>query len=159
MCMDTLLTRLRALAPLVDASGEWPASSLELLSEDGVYRWFIPQAYGGLGWSESQLVRGYIQLASACLTTAFVLTQRSAACKRIARSPNLELRERLLPSLASGESFATVGLSHLATSRRHLGAPPVTATRTATGYRLDGSTWWVTGAAYADHLIVGAELE
>jgi len=157
--MDALLPRLRALAPQIDASGAWPGRSLELLADAGVYRWFVPPSHGGEGWTEGQLARGYVQLASACLTTAFVLTQRSAACKRVAKCGNEALKDRLLPDLAAGRIFATVGLSHLSTSRRHLGRPAVTATRTAKGYRLDGTTWWVTGAAYADYILVGADLE
>jgi alkylation response protein AidB-like acyl-CoA dehydrogenase len=124
-----------------------------------VFRWFLPKEYGGLGWSQSQIVGGYVQLASACLATTFVLTQRSAACRRIAMSESLELRSRLLPDLANGRAFATVGISHLSTSRRHLGTPAVRAERMGTGYRLHGTTWWVTGAAHADHIVVGAEID
>ena len=46
---------LRSLASEVDASGAWPAKSLDLLAEAGVYRWFVPTAYGGLGWDEGRL--------------------------------------------------------------------------------------------------------
>ena len=157
--MDALLPQLRALSPQIDADGAWPGRSLELLADAGVYRWFVPPAYGGAGWSEGQLARGYIQLASACLTTAFVLTQRSAACKRVAKCANTVLKDRLLPDLAAGRVFATVGLSHLSTSRRHLGRPAVTATRVGRGFRLEGTTWWVTGAGHADYILVGADLE
>ena len=38
-----------------------------------------------------------------------------------------------------------------------MGKPAVTATKTANGYLLDGTTWWVTGAGHADHILVGAE--
>src|SRR5262249_37897989 len=107
---------------------------------------------------DEQTVRGYLALASACLTTAFILTQRTGACRRIAGCANEGLKERLLPGLASGELFATVGISHLTTSRRHLGKPVLTAAETATGFRLDGASPWVTGAAAADVIVTAATL-
>jgi alkylation response protein AidB-like acyl-CoA dehydrogenase len=72
----------------------------------------------------------------------------------------------LLPRLASGELFATVGISHLTTSRRHLTRPVLAATRlsspkseaTDAGFRLDGLSPWVTGGAAADVLVLGATL-
>jgi alkylation response protein AidB-like acyl-CoA dehydrogenase len=157
--MDALCTQLRALSPGIDAANAWPAESLDLLAEAGVYRWFVPQSHGGLAWSEADITRGYVRLASACLSTAFVLTQRSAACRRIASSTNAGLRDRLLPDLASGRIFATVGISHLSTSRRHLERPAMRARRKGSGYVLDGTSWWVSGAAQADHILVGAEID
>ena len=103
-----------------DLSGRWPAEQLRLCGEFGVYEWFLDPAWGGQAWDEERVVRGYLALSAACLTTTFILTQRTGACRRIAGCDNQELKKRLLPGLASGELFATVGISHLTTSRRHL---------------------------------------
>ncbi len=116
-----LCTVLAERAIAMDRSGEWPAEQLRLCGEYGVYEWFIDSAWGGQGWSEEDVVRGYLALSAACLTTAFVLTQRIGSCRRIERSDNESLRQRLLPGLARGELFTTVGISHLTTSRRHFG--------------------------------------
>ena len=67
----------------MDRSGQWPAEQLRLCGEYGVYEWFIDPAWGGQGWNEEQLVRGYLALSAACVTTSFVLTQRTGACRRI----------------------------------------------------------------------------
>jgi alkylation response protein AidB-like acyl-CoA dehydrogenase len=93
------------------------------------------------------------------LTTTFIITQRSGACRRIADSPNREIKERLLPRLASGETFATVGISHLTTSRRHLARPALSAEATHAGFVLDGYSPWVTGAAHADVVVLGAQMD
>src|SRR5262249_40646188 len=69
-----------------------------------------------------------------------------------------ELREELLPPLARGERFATVGLAQLTTSRQH-GKPALTAQPHGNGFFLDGVMPWVTGAARADHFVTGAVLE
>src|SRR3984957_12732686 len=99
------------------------------------------------------MLAAYEMMAAACLTTTFVLTQRNAACQRIATSDNEDIKAELLPPLCSGESFATVGISHLTTSRQHLAKPPVSAVETATGFVLNGTVPWVTGARSADHLV------
>jgi len=142
----------------MDRSGRWPAEQLHLCGEAGVYEWFIGPAWGGQGWSEEQVVRGYLALSAACLTTTFILTQRTGACRRIEGCQNEALKQKLLPGLASGELFATVGISHLTTSRRHLGKPVLTAEAIAGGFRLDGMSPWVTGAAAADVVVLAATL-
>jgi alkylation response protein AidB-like acyl-CoA dehydrogenase len=99
-----------------------------------------------------------LALSAACLTTTFILTQRTGACRRIEGCDNDALKQRLLPGLASGELFATVGISHLTTSRRHLAKPVLTAERVAGGFRLDGMAPWVTGGAAADAIVLAATL-
>jgi alkylation response protein AidB-like acyl-CoA dehydrogenase len=156
---DTLCRVLATHAQETDATGHWPAAQLRLLGDAGIYQWFVPLQFGGQGWSQADLLRAYIALAKCCLATAFILTQRQAAVSRVVASENAALRSSLLPGLMSGETFATVGISHLTTSRRHLARPVLRAERTSSGYRLNGLSPWVTGAAYADHIVAGATLD
>jgi len=153
-----LCTQLAARADEVDRSGRWPAEQLQLCGEAGVYEWFFDVEHGGQGWSPEDVVHGYMALASACLTTTFILTQRTGACRRIAGCHNEALKQRWLPGLASGEQFATVGISHLTTSRRHLGRPVLAAEETAGGFRLTGMSPWVTGGAAADVIVLAATI-
>ena len=118
---------------------------------------FAP-AWGGLAWSDTDLVRGYLRLSAASLVTTFIITQRSGACQRIVRSDNRAAQTRWLPPLADGTAFATVGISHLTTSRRHLARPVLTARETDAGFVLDGYSPWVTGAVAADVVVLGATL-
>ncbi len=157
--LDVLCAQLAALSPALDKTGAWPQEQLELLGQAGVYAWFIPEVYGGLGWSPAQIAQGYLRLGSACITTAFILTQRVAACRRIATADNEALRAELLPRLLSSSTFATVGLSHLTTSRQHLARPAVLAVATESGYFFDGVCPWVTGGNQADCIVAGAMLE
>jgi alkylation response protein AidB-like acyl-CoA dehydrogenase len=156
--LDKLCARLAELAIEMDRSGTWPAEQLRLCGGAGVYRWFLESYWGGNGWNEEQIVRGYLALAAACITTTFIITQRTGACRRIAGCSNQTLKERLLPGLANGNTFATVGISHLTTSRRHLGKPVLTAEAVPGGFRLDGMSPWVTGGAAADVIVMAATL-
>src|SRR5262249_40891321 len=85
-------------------------------------------------------------------------SQREAAVRRIVDGDSEGLRRELLPPLAAGETFATVGLSQLTTSRQHT-APALRASLDGDVLKLDGVIPWVTGAAAADHLVVGAVLD
>jgi hypothetical protein len=203
-----LAARLAEMAIELDHRPQWPAEQLRLCGEYGVYGWFLDAAWGGQAWNDEQVVRGYMALAAACLTTTFIITQRTGACRRIAGCNNEDLKRRVLPGLASGSvvagpasvvagpasvvagpasvvaglptvplgagsgdprttgagsgdprttwPFATVGISHLTTSRRHLARPVLTAERIPGGFRLDGMSPWVTGGAAADVLVLAA---
>ncbi len=151
------LEHLAALADRADREPDWPTASWQTLCTAGVPAWAVPVALGGRGLDALTLLAGYEQLAGACLTTAFILSQREAAVRRLLTAPR-PLQERLLPDLAAGRTFASVGLSQLTTSRQHQ-APALTVTPdSAAGFVLDGVIPWVTGADQADVLVVGGPL-
>jgi len=153
-----LCGELAGRAEQLEASGEWPAEQLRLCGQYGVYHWFADHEWGGLAWDQESVLRGYLALSSACLTTTFILTQREGACRRIETSDNAHLKQRLLPGLTSGKLFATVGISHLTTSRRHIARPVLRARRAPGGFLLDGFSPWVTGGDNADYVVLGATL-
>lgn len=142
-----------------ETTGEWPAGRLNAVCEAGLFRWGLPVEFGGQVVSTPQMLEGYLELSRLCLTTAFILTQRDAACHRLANSPNEMLRRSLLPDHCSGRSLATVGISHLSTSRQHWSRPSVVANEISGGYEITGEAPWVTGALHADLLVTGATLE
>jgi alkylation response protein AidB-like acyl-CoA dehydrogenase len=153
-----LIATLTTHAAAADGAPVWPEASWMAVREAGVLAWAVPRTHGGRDLPHCELLDGYARLAAACLTTCFILSQRDAACRRLRDGENTRLRDEVLPPLARGETFATVGLSQLTTSRQHLG-PALTARLTDEGVLLHGSIPWVTGAAKADHIIVGAVLD
>ena len=136
-----------AVAELLEADaaaadrGEWPAASWAAL------------AHAGLLAPEAPAARTALQeeVARHCLTTAFILSQREAAVRQLARGP-ADLIARF-----GGAGYVTVGLSQLTTSRQH-GAPALLATPDGDGFVLVGSAPWVTGADRADAVVIGAAL-
>ncbi len=157
--LSQLCDLLMELAPSLEADDAWPAHQLELCGRYGVFEWFVDQQLGGQGWSEVDVVRGYLRLAAACLTTTFIITQRTGACRRIALAGNPWVRQECLAPLVQGRRFATVGISHLTTSRRHLERPALAARLEDTSVVLNGYSPWVTGAAFADWIVTGATLD
>src|SRR5438552_107185 len=150
--------RLAAGADAADSARRWPEASWRVLCDIGAPAWCLPPRHGGRGLEGVPLLEGYARLAAADLTTCFLLSQRDAACRRLRDSGNEGLCAELLPALARGETFATVGLAQLTTSRQH-GRPALTARPHGDGFVLDGVMPWVTGAARADHFVTGAVLE
>jgi len=162
--LTALCTSLREQAATLDQPSAWPAQQLRQCGQAGVFEWFVAAEFGGQGWSEADLLRGYVALASACLTTTFVMTQRVGAMQRIAAGNSSLARERLLPDLLAGRTFATVGISHLTTSRQHLTRPVLRAVECSAGqgrggFVLDGYSPWVTGAEHAQTIVLGATLD
>ncbi len=151
------LQALADLADRADAEQDFPSASWELVRAAGLPAWSVPAAFGGRGLSASARLHGAEQLAGACLTTMFILSQREAAVRRILTHARPDVQAALLPRLARDEIFLTVGLSQLTTSRQHQ-APALSALPRGDGYILDGVIPWVTGAARADALVIGATM-
>jgi alkylation response protein AidB-like acyl-CoA dehydrogenase len=146
---------LERYADRLESEQDWPGLQFQALQEAGLLGWVIPPRWGGTPFLQPELIASYVRLAQSCLTTAFVLTQRNAACQRLADSSNDALKDRWLPGLARGEFFATVGISHLSTSRQHLRQPAVTVDCQHGGYLLNGEVPWVTGAQRAQLVVTG----
>ena len=156
--LDRLCQQLSEEADSPESEPLWPSRSLELCAENGVFAWFIGKSHDGKGWSSRQITEGYLALSQACLKTAFIITQRTAATKRIENSTNEPLKRMLLPDLAAGRISTTVGISHLTTSRQHT-QPAMQASPTDGGFLVNGFSPWVTGGAHADTIVMGATLE
>src|ERR1700737_462208 len=92
---DGFLKTLSDYADAADAELTWPNRSWQVLRQSGVLGWALPEFAGGQDRSPQQLLEGYGELAGACLTTAFLLSQREAACRRLRDSENSNLQNEL----------------------------------------------------------------
>ncbi|VAX37916.1 Butyryl-CoA dehydrogenase [hydrothermal vent metagenome] len=150
-----LLKQLAAKTGELNSIQNSAVEQLRLLADANVLGWGIPKEYGGSELLNCEMTSGYEKLASACLLTTFVLTQQNGACQRIAGSENSELKEMLLPSITRGEIFATVGISHLTTSRQHFSKPAVGVSIDGDQMVFNGMVPWVTGANHAQFIVTG----
>ncbi len=148
----------RTLREQASDDAEWPEIAWQQLIGVGGCRWGIPREHGGEESTPAELVGTAIELTRGDLTPAFIWTQYLAAIQRLEKAPSA-LQEKWLPQLADGSAFATVGISHLTTSRQHWSTPTVLAVPEADGYRVTGSIPWVTGVTQADVIVTGAALE
>lgn len=152
------IEQLANAAGQADSLLSWPERSWNALLQSGAGRLSIPNAYGGVGLSQQEQLQNLETVSTACLTTAFIFSQREAAIRHVLRGP-AHLKEKYLPDLAEGKTFITIGLSQLTTSRQHT-APSLRASRISEGrFLLDGEIPWVTGATQADAVVIGATLD
>ncbi|HTW95024.1 MAG TPA: acyl-CoA dehydrogenase family protein [Tepidisphaeraceae bacterium] len=151
---DYALARIAIRAQANDQTGAFPADDLADLTTAGAMAWAVPKQFGGDAVDPLELHLRYERLAVASLATALVFTQRDSAIGLIDAVTDSPLRDELLPPLAEGLIYATIGIAQLTTSR-HGG---LTATPTNQGYRLDGTIPWSTGAAHAKYVVAGAEV-
>src|SRR5438105_2827053 len=80
---EATLTALADHAERADAELTWPAASWDVVRSAGVLGWNVPTEYGGRGLGPVEILAGHERLAGACLTTAFILSQREAAVRRL----------------------------------------------------------------------------
>jgi butyryl-CoA dehydrogenase len=158
---NDLRRALEANAEKADRSTDWPEESWGLLHRSDVLRWGIVAEDGGLGLDPASYLAAQETLAAGCLTTTFILSQREAAVRMIARYAEPKVRQRILMEQIESGGYATVGISQLTTSRRYskpsLVAEPV-GPDGAGGFRLTGEMPWVTGADRAETIVTAAAL-
>src|SRR6185369_13783602 len=82
---NTTVNGLAAAAERADQSCNWPSNSMTALRNANVMGWSIPVEYGGAGLKAVESLEGHRQIATACLTTAFILSQREAAVRHLLR--------------------------------------------------------------------------
>ncbi len=130
---------LRPAAEQVDTSVV-PRAHVTAWGDAGLLGLSGPRAYGG-GGAPAEVQREVTEvLAGACGATWFVITQHASPLGALVQTDNETLRERLLPALCDGSMLAGIAVAHL----RRPDPPPVTATRTADGWRFDGRVGWMT---------------
>ncbi|WZO97888.1 acyl-CoA dehydrogenase family protein [Isosphaeraceae bacterium EP7] len=157
--LAALIGRLAGADAATDETDAWPSELWQILLDERATLWSLPAELGGEGCDRPTLVGRNAAVAQGSLTAAFILSQHDAAVRRLAvvADENPVARE-WLARIARGESFGTVGISQLTTSRRH-GTQAMRVTEADGGYVLDGIMPWVTAAERADIFITGGVLE
>jgi len=130
----------------VDRLDMLPAAYLDACAAAGLYGAPAPADAGGLGLDQRQVSHVVEELASGCLTAAFVLIQHFRLVTTLAAdgAPG-GLRDRWLASACQGRTRGGIALIGLIPGPPQLRAEPV-----AGGWRLDGTAPWVTGWGLID---------
>ncbi len=139
-----------------DEQGVWPASLWSAVCDAGASRWAMNVPHNPDPCPRQFLVQRYGKLAEGSLTAAFILTQHDAAVRRLCSQGASERIVEWIRSVASGATFATVGLSQLTTSKRHGNAALQVVEIGSGTYSINGIIPWVTAAERADVLVAGA---
>ena len=130
------------------------------LGKAGWLRYCVPAQYGGalpaLDSRSLCLIRQTLSYYDGLADFAFVMAGLGSGPISLFGSDHL--KEKYLPKVASGELIAAFALSE-PDAGSDVAAMTTRATRTATGYRLNGVKTWISNADIADFYIVFARVE
>lgn len=115
-----------------------------------------PTELGGLGASYFARIRMVQQLARHSFACAFSLNNAQSMVLSIATKASLEVRNRFLPGLLTGEYVASVALTEPG-GGSDLGAMKTVARRAPGGWVISGEKAWITNASIADLMVVAAQ--
>lgn len=129
----------------VEHSGEYPDRWVEQMKRLGIFGLAIPAPWGAAPVSmpcyalvTAELARGWMSLAGA-------MGGHTVVAKLLTEFGTPGQRDRYLPRMATGELRATMALTEPG-GGSDLQNLSTRATRTADGYRIDGSKTWISNA-------------
>jgi len=142
----------------VDDTRTVPAVIVEALQEMGVFRMKVPEAYGGLGFSQVNYNRVLMAIASHCGSTAVLVSahQSIGVPQPLKMFGTEQQKQTWLPRIANG------ALSAFALTEPEVGSDPARMTTTAvlsddgSHYVLNGVKQWTTNGPIAELLVVMA---
>ncbi len=135
-----------------DLAGELPVDMLHKLGAKGILCAEVPTAYGGLGASSQHNGELTAYVGSLCSSLRSIMTSQGIAAWTIQRLGDRDQRRRYLADLTSGQ-LAAVAFSEPGAGS-DLSAMQTRISPDGDTVVLDGQKMWVTGAWYADQLLV-----
>lgn len=138
---------------LMETGTGWERENWRKLNQElGLTAVHIPEAYGGQGFGFVELGIVLEEMGRALLCAPYFATAALAATAILNAGSEAEKR-RLLPSIASGDSVATLAFTE-ANGRWESAGTALTATPSGGKYRLDGAKSFVLDGHAADLVIV-----
>jgi len=135
-----------------DLTGQIPLDLLRELGARGVLCAEVPAVYGGLGLPSQQNGELTAHVGSLCSSLRSIMTSQGMAAWAIQRFGRRDQRQNYLAGLTSGQ-LAAVAFSEPAAGS-DLSATETKILPDGESVILDGQKMWVTGAHYADLIVV-----
>lgn len=152
ICRDVIAPN----AKHVDETGEFPYENFRALADAGFMGLIYPEAYGGAGAETVAYVIATEAISGACGSTGLTYAAHiSLACAPLYYFGTDEHREKYLPRLCSGESFAGFGLTEPQTGSDARGLR-TRAVQEGDNWRINGQKMWITSGGIGDWVVVAA---
>jgi butyryl-CoA dehydrogenase len=142
-----------------DHNKQFPADILKQMAELGLMGMMIPPEYGGSGADTVSYVLALSEIASACASTAVVMSvQNSIVCESIYHFGTEEQKKRFLTPLAQGQVIGAFALTE-----PDAGSDPVSqktkAVKEGDHYILTGTKRFITSGKNAHIVLVTAKTD
>lgn len=148
----------KSMAPFAakwDSEHIFPKDLLEEAGEMGFMGMYTPEALGGMGLSRLDTSVIVEELAAACPSTAAFITIHNMAAWMVASFGSDELKQEIVPKLASGEWLASYCLTEPGAGS-DAASLRTKAVRDGDSYLINGSKVFISGAGATDILVLMA---
>ena len=148
--------RIAPLAARIDEEDWFPRALWPAMGELGLHGITVEEEFGGLGLGYLEHVVAQEEIARASASIGLSYGAHYNLCiNQIRRWGTREQKMRYLPGLISGEHVGSLAMSETGAGSDVV-SMKLRADKVAGGYRLNGTKFWITNAAYADTLVVYA---
>jgi isovaleryl-CoA dehydrogenase len=149
--------RIAPLAARIDADDWFPEALWPQMGELGLHGITVAEEYGGLGLGYLEHVIACEEVSRASASIGLSYGAHSNLCvNQIHRWGNADQKAKYLPKLVSGEHIGSLAMSEVGAGSDVV-SMKLRADAVGGGYRLNGTKFWITNAAYADTLVVYAK--
>ncbi|WP_116089645.1 isovaleryl-CoA dehydrogenase [Sphingomonas crusticola] len=149
--------KIAPLAARVDAEDWFPIELWPQMGELGLHGITVAEEYGGLGLGYLEHVVACEEVSRASASVGLSYGAHSNLCvNQINRWGNPDQKAKYLPKLVSGEHVGSLAMSE-AGAGSDVVSMKLRADKVDGGFRLNGTKFWITNAAYAETLVVYAK--
>ncbi len=151
--------RIAPIAAQVDGEDRFARELWPEMGALGLHGITVEEADGGLGLGYLEHVIACEEVSRASAAIGLSYGAHSNLCvNQIRRWGSAEQRAKYLPKLISGEHVGSLAMSE-AGAGSDVVSMKLRATKVEGGWRLNGTKFWITNAAYADTLVVYAKTD
>lgn len=136
----------------IDEERRFPQEAFHAFGQSGLLGLCVPEEYGGMGGSLTDLVDVTEVIAESCGSTAMCYLMHCCASYLIAAKSPSETLESYLRTIAQGEAIGTLAFSERGTGA-HFYNPEIKASFDENGLVLNGKKHFVTNGDQADFLV------
>ena len=149
--------KIAPLAARIDAEDWFPRDLWPAMGALGLHGITVEEEYGGLGLGYLEHVVAVEEVSRASASVGLSYGAHSNLCvNQIRRWANPEQKAKYLPKLVSGEHVGSLAMSEVGAGSDVV-SMKLRADKVEGGWRLTGTKFWITNAAYADTLVVYAK--
>lgn len=132
----------------LDEKDEFPREILKSMAQADLFGVPIPEEYGGFGGGCLDIVLALEQLGRGCIGVGTAFAASALGVYPIIISGSDELKEKYLPSVATGEKYAAFGLTE-ANAGSDASGIQTTAVLDGDEWVLNGTKQWITNGGEA----------
>jgi len=146
---------IAARAAEIDATGEFPQDVYDALVKNDFHAVHVPAEFGGQGADALASALVIEEVARVCASSSLIPAVNKLGTTGLILSGSIELKQRYLPAVASGEAMFSYALSE-PEAGSDAAAMKTRAVRDGDHYVLDGVKRWITNAGISQYYTVMA---